>query len=241
MAEIQAAVRVGLAAFSFVLASPLWSPAHAASFNFVLSPPPPPRDSVNLGQITFSSIGNPDLRLTIADSNSTGSRNNFTVNYNNLHGLCAWTAVGTTGFGRCGYGPDPTGSVSEFSLVFDQDVVIRSVEVSHFDPLQLSAGRLRFHGDFNPDAEVLISSEGRYLLAYYAPANQLVHLSTSATFAPGNPYSTGLIRLSSLDVEPVPGPLSMLSPAVLFYFNRRISVRLRASRSSAMASRRLRA
>jgi hypothetical protein len=240
MTGIQPVVRVGLAAFSFALVSPLWAPAYAATFNFVLSPPPPPRSSVNLDQIIFSSISDPDLRLTIADSNSTGSRNNSTVNVNNLHGLCAWTAVGTTGYGRCGYGPDPIGSVSGFSLFFDQDVVIRSVNISHFDPLQLSAGRLRFYDGLNKDFEVLISSEGLYSLAYHASAYELVHLSTSATFAAGNHFSTGLIRLSSMDVEPVPGPLSMMSPAVLFYFNRRISARLRAARFSPIASRRLR-
>lgn len=207
------------------------SASQAAWFDFVLTPPPPPKDSVNSSQASFISIGDFNVKLTIADSNSTGARNISTVNYNNMHGLCAWASVGTTGFGRCGYGVDPVGSVSAFTFRFDEDVVIRSFHISSFNPQELSQGMVRFSRDQQTFVDVSFSSPGHQSLDFLAPANQAIRVTTSATFAPGNPYNTGLIRIDTLNVTPVPAPLAASGPAVLFYFSRRLSAFRRARRS----------
>jgi hypothetical protein len=207
------------------------SASQAASYNFVLAPPPPPKDSVNSSQASFMSVGDINVKLTIFDSNSVGSRNNSTVNFNNMYGLCAWTSVGTTGFGRCGYGVDPAGSVSAFTFRFDEDVVIRSFNVSSFSSQELSQGTVRFSRDQQTFVDVSFSSPGEQSLDFHAPANQAIRVSSSGIFAPGNPYSTGLIRIDTLNVTPVPAPMAASGPAALYYFSRKLSSLRRVGRS----------
>lgn len=214
------------------------APARAAWFDFVLVPHSPPRDSVNLVEAKFTAIGDAFVNLIISDSNSTGIRNQRTVNYNNLHGLCAWTSVGYTGLGRCGYGDDPSGSVSEFTFYFDSDVSLVSFDVSSFSSSELAWGGIRFSRANGSYVEVSFSSPGVKPLSFFAPANEAIYVQTSAGFAAGNPYTTGLIRIGSLTITPVPAPLPILGPFVLFRFSRRLSARCREREAGSSVPRR---
>lgn len=141
-------------------------------------------------------------------------------------GLCVWAQNGGTQT-RCGFttaNADATTNLSGLSFTFDKSVKLTGFNVSSLT--NLSSGSLTF----GASPAVNFSTTG-----FNALPNIFVGANTPITFASiGNLSGTndsGLIRISSLQVEevPVPGPLPLFGAATAFTFSRRLRKRIKTN------------
>ncbi len=206
----------GLALASF--SSLLLESRSASAKVFVTTSP----SSTNQSSAPFTSNG---VTLTISNSNSTGNNPN-TVNTNPT-GLCAWTAVGTSAVGRCGYGTSASAGVSAFQLSFSAPVTLSSFRIAGFESANISQGSLGFSLDNSNFTDFTFSSDGDVAVNFAAGQNQPIFLRTSATFNAG--ADTGIFRISQFTTqESAPAPLSILGAAAAFGWSRRIKRKLAA-------------
>jgi hypothetical protein len=202
----------------------LASPVEAATFDF--ASPASSNDSLK------SYLDN-SIYLEVSNSNSTGNNipNNNTLN-TRPDGLCAWSAAGTSGQGRCGYGNATNSGISGFTFKFDKPTTITSFEISSFQTAvnpttELTQGSIEFSLDNLVFSPVNFNSTGVKSFSFFAPANQLVYVKTTGTFTAENTLQTGEIRLRYLTTtEPSPAPLPIIGAAVGFRFSRQIRKRI---------------
>lgn len=189
--------------------------ASAATFDFSSA------SSINSSSVSKSVGG---FTLTAFDSNSIGNNPN-TINTNPL-GLCAWAAVGTSGFGRCGYGNSPGNRISAFKLSFNEPAVLQSFRIRQFDPVATSEGTVAFSLDNVTFSEFDFTNNGIVATNFSVGANQPIFVKTSATFTPANTTNTGIYRIDDFEAQSVPGPLPILGAAAAFGWSRKLKRKL---------------
>lgn len=167
-----------------------------------------------------------DVTLTLQNSNSSGELNNNTLNFNK-NGLCAFAAVGTSE-GRCGYGSaDPNGGITEFQAVFNKSVLVNSYEVTDFSSSFLNSVFFEVSLDNNPLPPFSITSTGTVIVGGLpVQANQAVFIRTSGNFSTLN--ETGIVRINSLNVTDVPGPLGVMGVASAIAWSKQLKKRTKS-------------
>jgi hypothetical protein len=171
---------------------------------------------------TQASFSFPSGGITLTVDNATGGPFPTAGGLNSTApGLCVWGKNGGTQT-RCGYttpNADSSSILEGLNLTFSKPVKLTGFTVGQF--VNLSSGSLKF----GASPAVTVNANGFYTLAdVLVGANTPIFLDSDGTLSGTN--DSGIIRISSLQVEEVPGPLPLLGAATAFTLSRRLRKRI---------------